>query len=104
MARVKIQLSDNIKRVVYVETDATIGADIGRDLRYNGEVQTLAQLRALFGSGDSSGVSAHRLLQGLTLGDDHPQYTRRDILTADGDLYTRDAGIIVRKPIGTSRQ
>ena len=32
MARVKVKLNDNIARVVFLESDATIGARLGRDV------------------------------------------------------------------------
>lgn len=88
MARQKIQLQDGIKRVAFIETEATIGADIGVNLRYNGVAQTLAQLQALLGTGAAASSSGG----GPTLG---------SILTTKGDLATRDAQV-QRLPIGAA--
>lgn len=52
MARVKIQLADNIKRVVVVDTDATRGAKLGTDLfMASGQVATPALVRDWLGLG-----------------------------------------------------
>lgn len=107
MAKVKVKLADNIARVVFIEKDATIGATIGVDLKdANGNVLTREGLAAYLGVSSAQGANAahHRLLQGLRLGDDHPQYTRKDTLTARGDLYVRDANTIVRFPLGSPTQ
>lgn len=48
-------------------------------------------------------VSDHGDLTGLAA-DDHVQYVLRSILTTDGDLYTRIAGVIARLGIGTAGQ
>lgn len=106
MSRVKIKLADNIARVIFIETDATIGAQIGTDLRMpDGTLATAASLAAYIGfDSDSTGVRDHRLLRGLTLGDDHPQYVRKDTLTARGDLYVRNATTVTRKGLGTVGQ
>lgn len=81
MAKVKVAVLGTVGRVVFLETDATIGAKLGTDLfTPDGEVGTPATVRAWLGL--SSGVAEtpaggsnhHRLLQGLTLGNDHPQY------------------------------
>lgn len=106
MARVKVKLADNIARVVFVEADATIGATIGRDLKGpNGQVLTLAQLQDLFSVETTSPTTAaHRLLAGLELGDDHPQYLRKDTLTAQGDIYVRGATAPARLALGTNLQ
>lgn len=45
----------------------------------------------------------HGTLLGLS-DDDHPQYTRKDTLTARGDLYARDASTVTRLALGTDRQ
>jgi hypothetical protein len=108
--RVKIQLADNIKRVAFVNTDATQGATIGTDLYLaDGSVATLASLAAALGVGtttssNSGGVSDHHLLTSLTTGDDHTQYTRRDILTANGDIYVQLAGVVSRLAVGSAGQ
>lgn len=79
MARVKIRLADNVARCVLIDPDATDGARLGTNLYMaDGSVATPAAMRTWLGvtNGPSgSGVAHHRLLQGLTLGDDHPQYT-----------------------------
>lgn len=106
MPRVKIKLADNITRVVFVETDATIGSTLGVDFKLpDGSIATVASLAALLNAaGSSTGTQAHRLLSGLPLGDDHPQYTRRDILTTRGDLYAQGATVLGRLGIGTANQ
>lgn len=80
MARRKVRLADDIARVIFIDDKATVGATIGVDLKLpSGEVGTLAELQTLFGAGaataSSSVIRDHRLLRGLPLGDDHPQYT-----------------------------
>jgi microcystin-dependent protein len=57
----------------------------------------------LLNVGDSSGIE-HNDLNGLSSGDDHPQYTRRDILTTKGDIYARTAGAVTRVGVGTDGQ
>lgn len=106
MAKVKIRLADNIARVIFIEAAATNGATLGTNLfDANGNVLDAAGLAALLGvSTTSGGVTHHRLLQGLTLGDDHPQYTRKDTLTTRGDLYVRSDTTVARFPLGADRQ
>jgi hypothetical protein len=113
MPRHKVRLADNIARVIFIETDATIGATLGLDVRTpDGVVGTPATVRSWLGisetgvinigsSGGGGGVTQHRLLQGLTIGNDHPQYTRRDTLTTEGDLYVRDATSVARLGVGS---
>lgn len=48
------------------------------------------------------GVTAHSALTGLTIGDDHSQYLRKDALTTLGDLYYRDGSGVTRLPRGTA--
>jgi hypothetical protein len=76
MARVKVKLADNLTRVVFIETDATIGARLGTNLYMpSGDLATKANLRAYLGITDAGqGQQHHRLLLGLPLGNDHPQY------------------------------
>lgn len=105
--RIKIQLADNIKRVAFIESGATAGATIGSDLLFaDGTVVTLVNLAAALGVSDAAAQTAHQLLLGLTLGDDHPQYVRKDTLTAKGDMYVRNVagapGVPVRLPVGTT--
>lgn len=105
MSRVKIKLADNIARVIFIEKDATIGAQIGTDLRMpDGTLATASKLSSYLGIEGGSGVQDHRLLRGLTLGDDHPQYTRKDTLTTRGDLYVRGVTTVERKAVGTAGQ
>lgn len=107
MSRIKVQLTvAGLPKSVSFETDATIGATFGTNFYLpDGKVATVATFRALLGldgttgSGGSS-VKAHRLLTGLNLGDDHPQYVRKDTLTTQGDLYTRGAVTVERLPLG----
>lgn len=105
MSKVKIKLADNIARIIFIEKDATIGAQLGTDLRMpDGSLATAAKLNAYLGDSSGSGVMDHRLLRGLNLGDDHPQYTRKDTLTTRGDLYVRGASTIERRALGTVGQ
>lgn len=106
MARVKVKLADNIARVVFIESDATNGATVGTNLfMSDGSVATPTTFAAWLGASvGSSGITAHRLLSGLTLGDDHPQYTRKDTLTTRGDLYARGSSTVQRLALGTSAQ
>ena len=60
----------------------------------------LASWQATAGGG---GVTDHGALTGLS-DNDHPQYQLKSVLTAKGDLYTRDATDIVRVGIGTDGQ
>lgn len=108
MARHKVKLADNIARVVFIETEATIGARLGTDVfTPDGVVGTPATVRSWLGITDtggsgsgSTGITQHRLLQGLTVGNDHPQYTRRDTLTTQGDLYVRGPTSVQRLALG----
>lgn len=53
-------------------------------------------------SGAQAGTLDHGLaLTGLT-DDDHTQYVLRSILTTRGDLFTRDASVIIRLAVGAS--
>lgn len=105
MARVKIKLADNIARIVFVETNATIGSTLGVDFKLpDGRVATVASLASLLGVGGDTDALDHRLLAGLTLGDDHPQYTRKDTLTTRGDLYVRGSTTVQRFGIGSANQ
>lgn len=77
---------------VQLNPKATQGATLPGDLinPATNMPWTLASLAAALqatGQIVSGGVTAHRLLAGLQLGDDHPQYLRKDTLTAKGDIY-----------------
>jgi hypothetical protein len=89
MPRVKIQLADNIKRVVTFDTDATVGATLGTNLLMpNGQIGTPASVLEWLGSAipaSSSGGSS-----GTPIG---------NYLTTKGDLLTRDTQV-QRLPIG----
>jgi hypothetical protein len=96
---------------VQLNTRATEGATFpGNLLDAKGKPYTLATLAAALNSTAASVQQTlagfpHRLLAGLTLGDDHPQYTRRDTLTAIGDLYYASAiSVPSRLGIGTDGQ
>jgi hypothetical protein len=115
MPRHKVRLADNIARVIFIETDATIGATLGTDVRTpDGVVGTPATVRAWLGvnatgaidtgSGGAVTQQNHKLLLGLTTGNDHPQYTRRDTLTTEGDIYVRNATTVARLGVGTEQQ
>lgn len=105
MARVKVKLADNIARVVFIESDATNGATLGSNLFLpSGVVATPATFASWLGASLSSGTANHRELAGLSLGNDHPQYTRKDTLTTRGDLYRRGASTVERVALGTLNQ
>lgn len=107
MSKQKVRLADNIARVIFIESDATIGATFGTDFRLpSGDVATVASFKALLGVTDlaANQILDHRLLRGLTLGDDHPQYTRKDTLTTRGDMYYRGVSTIQRLALGSDRQ
>lgn len=85
MAKHKVPIAGTIGKSVVVDTEATNGATLGVNLFLpNGTLPTLAQLKAYLGitgatsggNGNGGPVTHHRLLQGLTVGDDHPQYTQ----------------------------
>lgn len=103
--RVKVRLADQIARVVSIEEGATLGAQFGTDIFLpDGSLGTPASITAYLGLTGTGGVTAHRLLQGLGLGNDHPQYTRKDTLTTRGDLYVRDATTVTRLAKGSTSQ
>lgn len=106
MSRVKVKLQDSTPaRVIFIETDATIGAKIGTDLYMpDGKLATAASLAAFLGVNVTGGANAtnHKLLKGLTVGDDHPQYTRKDTLTTRGDIYVRGAANVQRLGLGAA--
>lgn len=107
-AKYKLETAAGIPRVVLIDPNATVGATLGTDVRTpDGAVGTPATVRAWLGveaAGSGGGVNAHRLLTGLTVGNDHPQYTRRDTLTTRGDIYVRDATNVVRLGLGATGQ
>lgn len=91
MAKQKVRLADNIARVIFIDPDATKGATLDRNLfMANGAVATPALLRTYLGIG-SGGTLKHSELQGLQLGDDHPQYTMwyaRETIKGQWDFQT----------------
>ena len=95
--KVRVAVIGTVGKTVVIDTGSPqIGTTL---LMPDGSVATLDALKTALGvakptTSGSGGV--HRLLAGLTLGDDHPQYTRRDILTTDGDLYIRAGGAVTR--------
>lgn len=105
MARVKVKLADNIARVVFLDDEATKGATLGTNLYLpDGTVASPATLAEYIGAVTGQTATAHRLLLGLTVGNDHPQYTRKDTLTTRGDLYARGASTVERFALGTAAQ
>lgn len=85
--RIKVKLQDTVPaRVVFIDPDASDGATLGTNLfMADGSIGTPASVRAWLGvsaaqdpreRAPASSSNHHRLLQGLTLGDDHPQYTQ----------------------------
>lgn len=111
MAKIKVAIFGAPLKSVFIDPNATAGATVGTDLFMpDGSVATIAALKTALGVTNGAAAAtpgagfAHRLLSGLELGDDHPQYLRKDTLTADGDMYMRASGLVVRLPIGTNHQ
>lgn len=112
MAKIKVVVDRTIGRTVIIDTEATKGATLGVNLYTpDGAVGTPNSVRNWLGltpippagsvAPSTGGVTHHRLLQGLTVGDDHPQYTRKDTLTTQGDLYVRGASAPERLGVGS---
>lgn len=102
MARVKVKLADNLPRVVFIESEATRGATLGSNVYTpDGKVATPASFATWLNLTASGGRTTgnHSELAGLQF-DDHKQYVLRDILTANGDLFTRAGGVITRLDLG----
>jgi hypothetical protein len=76
--KVKVAIVNTVGRVVTIDPDATNGARIGANLFMpNGSLADPASLRTYLNVGEAGeGIRDHRLLRGLLLGDDHPQYTQ----------------------------
>lgn len=106
MAKVRIPVIGTVGKSLSFDPNATVGATIGTDLKLpDGSIATKTTLAAYLGvSSAQQGVTQHRLLQGLTVGDDHPMYTRKDTLTARGDLYVRSATDVTRLAKGSTSQ
>jgi len=111
--RIKVKLQDSTPaRVIHLDPAATEGATLGTNLfTPDGTVGTPATVRAWLSLSTTSEVSPtqggsihHKLLQGLPVGDDHPQYLRKDTLTTQGDIYVRGALVPQRLSIGTEGQ
>ena len=110
--RIKVKLQDTTPaRVFWLDPDATEGATLGTNVFLpDGTVGTPTTVRAWLGVTEAqdprapprggTGVTAHRLLQGLPLGDDHPQYTQwaqDEIITGFWSFRTND-GVIFETP------
>lgn len=106
MARAKIRLADNIARVIFIDPEATKGAVIGDNLYMpNGSIATAESLAAYFGITNApETTNAHRLLSGLGLGNDHPQYILKATLTSQGDILVRDTVGVTRLGLGITGQ
>lgn len=107
MAKIRVAVLGTVGKSVALDPDATKGATIGTNLfMADGSVATQSSLLTYLGLGSTaqSATQNHRLLAGLALGDDHPQYTRKDTLTARGDLYRRGASTVERVALGTTNQ
>lgn len=52
---------------------------------------------------DGSGTVAHSAITGLGV-DDHTQYVLRSILTTNGDMFIRAAGVVARLAVGSANQ
>lgn len=107
MAKVRVPVLGTVGKSVQLDPNATVGAVLGTNLYTpDGGVGTPATVRAWLGVSESGGVGIaggaqhHRLLQGLTLGDDHPQYTQwvqDEIVTGDWRFRTYE-GIWIENP------
>lgn len=83
MPRVRVLLADNIKRVVTVDTEATQGARLGRDVYLpTGQVATPTTFLQWLGATPASGGGGSGGSSGPSLS---------SILTTKGDLATRDS-------------
>lgn len=106
--KIRVKLQDTTPaRVITLDPAATEGATLGSNVFLpDGTVGTPASIKTYLGITtapavvNSGNAVHHHLLQGLTEGDDHPQYTRRDILTTEGDLYVRGSTAIERLGVG----
>lgn len=80
MRKVRVAVLGTTGKSVEFNPNATVGADLGVDVRLDGTVATPQAVLEWLGIATNSrtrpsgGVTHHRLLQGLTLGNDHPQY------------------------------
>lgn len=106
--KVKVAVYGTIGKVVSFDPNATAGAQIGVNLLMpDGSTATIAAIAAAVAAAIAAvntTPTAHRLLSGLTIGDDHPQYLRKDTLTTAGDMYLATApGIVGRLPVGPER-
>lgn len=99
--KIKVAVVGTVGKTVVLDTSPPkIGDTL---LMPDGSVATLEKLKAALGiSSTSAPTAAHRLLAGLSVGDDHPQYLRRDILTTAGDMMYEGATEAVRLALGTS--
>lgn len=106
MALVKVAVYGTVGKSVSLNPKATDGATVGTNLFLpDGSIATQSSLASYLGVGAvSTGVTQHRLLIGLTVGDDHPMYARKDTLTTRGDLYVRDATTVTRLAKGSTGQ
>src|SRR3990167_9340840 len=89
--------------------DADAGAGLITDDAVGDETEvnlSLYRLEAQDHSHQSTGLQAGTLDHGLALtgltDDDHTQYVIRSILTTRGDLFTRDASVVVRLAVGST--
>jgi hypothetical protein len=94
--KVRVAVSGTIGKTVVIDTDPP---KIGTNLQLpDGSIPTLEELKTALGISAPAAptAGAHRLLSGLALGNDHPQYVLRSILTTDGDIFIRSAGAVAR--------
>lgn len=106
MAKAKVALYGNPNKVALIDLEATVGAKIGTNLLMpDGSLATADSLASFVGAtGAGTTTANHRQLAGLAVGDDHPQYTRKDTLTTRGDIYYRNTSTVARLAKGTTSQ
>lgn len=80
--KIKVAVYGTIGKIVSFDPNATVGAQIGVNLLMpDGTIATIAAITAAVTAAVAAipvTHDAHRLLSGLTIGDDHPQYVRKD--------------------------
>lgn len=94
MGKVRVPIAGAHNKVAQIETRATVGATLGRDLRLpDGSVPTLAQLAQLFGAPAAEAAPRQRIVTWDTLADRPANLLQAASLAS--------AGFVVRQPDGS---
>lgn len=108
MSRVKVAIFGTVGKSVNIDPTATNGAQLGVNFYMPGGQLATADLLASYigavASTQPTTTQNHKLLQGLTVGNDHPQYQLKAVLTTRGDLYYRGASDVGPLALGTNLQ